>query len=91
MLYIAIALSLALGIGWSLNAWIVKYYMKEEGFTAMRINIDAFMLAGTFMFGIFLYYQTKTPMATLDICVSVLVSFLFILGSICLATALQSG
>ena len=56
MLYVSIGFALALGLGFALNAWVIRFCIKEAGFTAMQLSIDALMVSAIPMLTMFIYY-----------------------------------
>ena len=55
MLWIAVGFALALGFSLAFNAWIVKYFVKNAGFTPITLTIDANAVSGFPMLIIFIY------------------------------------
>ena len=83
---IAIGYALATGLCYSLNAVIMRYYVRTVGFTVVQLNIDAMGMLGVFLLAMFCV--TPVSYSIFDVLLGIVIAFLSLLGTLCVCHAL---
>lgn len=89
--WLAIFFAILTGLCFSLNSFVMKYYVDKIGFTPFQLNMDGYMVcnifltAGFFYMGGFSYYDTSINVKAMTS------SFLSLVGTTAMTIALQTG
>ena len=85
-LMIAIGYALATGLCYSLNSVIMRYYVRNVGFTVVQLNIDAMGMLGFFL--LVMFCVTPVSYSIFDVLLGTVIAFLSLLGTLCVCHAL---
>jgi drug/metabolite transporter (DMT)-like permease len=88
---LAVAVALSTGFTFAFSAAVMKHFLKDQGFTPARFNIDGSMISGCIMLVGLIYTHRSNAYTAFDILEGVLTSFLLMGGIICIGSALNSG
>jgi drug/metabolite transporter (DMT)-like permease len=92
MLWISVFFAMLTGMAFATNAFIVKHYCKNVGFSPFQLTLDGNAVSAVPMIiGYILVQMSDTPISIIDSAIGVTISFLYVCGSICFAHALTSG